>query len=245
MAIAARHSDPGSFNGHAMAHTLPKLPAGYGWHSFEFRRGFPWKVGVRTAAAFDPGGAVFDAAPVQALEIDSGKRPDVAALADWPHLPRIQRLEFSSARFDADDADRLGHSPQAARLTELAFAFDGIIAEGLEALARTPLFPRLTALDLGSNAMPPALLADALGAVREPGALARLSLASNHIAGIDAAHLFALPVLRGLTHLDLADNPRLGVAGIVALAESGLARGLQTLDLEYSHPGVPGMRALD
>ena len=37
--------------------------------------------------------------------------------------------------------------------------------------------------------MPPELLVDALGAVRRPGALTRLSLAANRLTGRDAEHL--------------------------------------------------------
>ena len=242
--ITTIRSNPDAATGHGMTRALPPVPEGYGWHAFEFRRGFPWKVGVRSAAAFDADGVIFGMAPIQALDISARCRPDIDVIADWPHLARIQRLEFSTARLGADEAERLGHSQHTARLTELAFDFDGISAEGLEALAHSPLFPRLTSLDLRSNAMPPALLADALGAVRLPGALAHLSLASNRITSADADHLFALPALRGLQHLDLSDNPKLGVAGAEALAKSGLTRGLATLDLECTHPGLPGMRAL-
>src|SRR5262249_610278 len=162
----------------------------------------------------------------QALAIGAGGRSEMEALADWPLLDRIERLEFSRAHFGADDADRLGHSRFTGKLTELAFDFAGITTEGLEALARSPLFPRLKSLDLRSNAMPPALLADALGAIRDHGALSSLCLASNRITSIDAEHLFALPALRGLTHLDLSDNPRLGPVGALALAESGITKGL-------------------
>jgi uncharacterized protein (TIGR02996 family) len=245
VSMTTRLSNPGAVNGHAMAHCLPKaLPEGYSWQTFEFRRGFAWRVGVRSTAAFDEEGAIFRAAPIQALDITPRGRSDVDALADWPHLPRIHRLGFTSARFSADEADRLGRSPQATSLTELAFDFAGITVEGLGALASAPLFPRLTALDLRSSAMPPALLADALSAIHAPGALRHLSLASNRISGIDAEHLFALPVLHGLTHLDLSDNPRLGVAGAETLAASDISRGLRSLDLEGTHPGVPGMKAL-
>src|SRR5206468_1025351 len=122
-----------------------------------------------------------------------------------------------------------GNSPHAATLTELAFEFDGITAEGLETLAMTELFPSLEVLELRSNTIPPALLVDALAAAREPGALSRLSLASNYLTQADAAHLFALPVMRGIGHLDLSDNPRLGVEGVQALVESGLLRGLRVL----------------
>jgi uncharacterized protein (TIGR02996 family) len=242
--IATRTFDPDVLNGHAMTHALPPVPDGFGWHAFEFRRGFAWKVGVRSSTAFTAEPAIFEAAPIRALSIGVGGRSETEVLADWPLLERIERLEYSTAHFGADEADRLGHSPYTTRLTELAFDYAGISSEGLEALARSPLFPRLTSLDLRSTAMPPALLADALGAIRERGALVGLTLASNRITSIDAEHLFALPALQGLTRLDLSDNPRLGPVGALALAESGIATGLDSLDLERTHPGVPGMRAL-
>ena len=157
--------------GHHMAHTLPRVPDGYGWHAYEFHRGLPWKVGVSTAAAFDADGAIFGAAPIQAFVISLHNRFDIEALADWPHLARIQRLEFTSARFYGYEAERLSESPHVAKLTELVFDFDGITDDGLAVLARTSLFPRLTALDLRANAIPPALLVDALGAARDRGAL--------------------------------------------------------------------------
>ena len=84
VAVTTRHANPGAVDGHAMAHTLPKdLPVGYGWHAFEFRRGFPWKIGVHTAAAFDSAGAIFELAPIGALDVGPRGRPDVGAVAGW------------------------------------------------------------------------------------------------------------------------------------------------------------------
>jgi len=242
--ITTRRDNPNAIYGHAMAHALPAVPEGYDWYSFEFRRGFAWKVGVRSPGTFIADPALFDAAPIQALDINVRGRADVGALSTWRDLARIQRLEFSTSGLGADETERLGDSPYTTRLGELAFDFSAISPEGLEALARTPLFPRLTALELRSTGMPPALLADSLGAVRDRGTLQRVSLASNHLTGDDADHLFSLPVLQGVTHLDLSENARLGVAGAQALAKSGLTRGLATLDLECTHPGVPGLRML-
>ncbi len=243
--ISARQMNPDLFAGQALIHTLPKeLPTGYSWNTYEFRRGFAWKISVRSAEAFDADGTIFAAAPIQALDINARGRPDVDAIADWPHLERVHRLEFSSARFGPDDAERLGNSLHATALTQLAFDFDGITAEGLEALAHSPLFPRLTALDLRSNVIPPMLLVDALAAAHSPGALAHLSLAANGLSGLDADQLFALPVMRDLQHLDLSDNTRFGTAGAEALAMSGVLRGLHSLDLEGTHPGVTGVKAL-
>ena len=58
--VSARQHEPDAATGHLMAHTLPKkgeLPRGYSWHKFEFRRGFPWKAGVLSLAAFVDAGA--------------------------------------------------------------------------------------------------------------------------------------------------------------------------------------------
>jgi uncharacterized protein (TIGR02996 family) len=243
LVVSTRQLDPDVFHGWLMARTLPKVPVGYTWRKFEFRRGFPWKVGVDSPLAFAASAAsVFAVVPVQALEIHE-YRPDMAALANWQHLSRIRRLEFSVGRFGAEAASLLGDSQLATNLTELAFEFDGITAEGLETLAKSALFPRLTALELRSNVIPPALIVDALAAAREPGMLGRLSLAYNRIEQYDAAHLFALPVMQGLEYLDLSDN-RLEVEGIRALAESVALRGLRVLKLSKTWPGVPGVQAL-
>src|SRR5439155_26224546 len=111
---------------------------------------------------------------------------------------------------------RLGRSPHAERLTELEFAHDGIDAAGLQALAATPLFARLEVLELRANPIPPALLVDALAAAREPGRLRKLALPLSGLPTADAPHLFALPVVRNVGHLDLSDN-KLNAPGVVAL----------------------------
>ncbi|WP_439625262.1 TIGR02996 domain-containing protein [Gemmata sp.] len=245
LAVATRQHNPDAFHGWAMAHTLPPVPGGYGWHKFAFRRGLPWMAGVSSLAAFVAGGeSVFDAAPVQALSVDPRDRPDLSALAAWPHLARVRRLEFTHGWFGADAVAQLGDSPHAANLVELALEHDGVTAAGLEALAESAVFPRLEALELRSNAVPPALIVDALAAARRPGALGRLSLADNSLAEADAGHLFALPVVHGLRALDLSDNKRLGVAGAQALAGSGALRGLRVLRVAKTLPGVPGVEAL-
>ncbi|MBM3980681.1 MAG: TIGR02996 domain-containing protein [Planctomycetes bacterium] len=242
--VRARQFEPDAATGWGMAHTLPKVPGGSSWHRFEFRRGFPWKVGVLSLGAFVAAGdAVFDAAPIQALDIDARDRPDLGALADWPHLARLHKLEFSVGWFGAGEIARLAGSEYATALTELGFEFDGIAPDGLTALAASPLFARLHGLELRSNAIPPALLIDSLAAAREPGSLSRLSLPFNRIGRADAEHLFALPLMREVQHLDVSDNP-LGTEGVTALAESGVVRGLRTLNLSRTRPGVPGVKAL-
>ena len=242
--VNARRHEPDASTGHCMAHTLPKVPAGSGWHRFEFRRGFPWKVGVLSLGALvQCNDELFAAAPIRALDIDARDRPDLAVLAEWPQLARLHKLELSVGWFGASGIARLAESEYATNLTELGFEADGIAPDGLRALAASPLFARLTGLELRSLQIPSALLVDALGAAHEAGALSRLSLPFNRIGRDDAEHLFRLPIVRELQHLDISDN-RLGVDGVTALAESGVVRGLRVLNLSNTKPGVPGVKAL-
>ena len=242
--VKCRQFDFNAISAWGMAHTLPKVRGGCGWFDFEFRRGFPWKVGVQSLAALiDHGEELFDTAPIQALELDERARLDLPLLADWPHLARLRRLDFSHVRFDPEDLAAFARSAPAGNLRELTFQSDAITADGLEVLAGSKLFKKLESFELRLNAISPLLLVDALGAARGPGNLRRLSLARNRIPHPDAQNLFGLPVMRDLEHLDLEDNP-LGADGVTALAESGILHGLRSLNLASTNPGVPGLRAL-
>jgi len=241
-----RQAEPELIRGWAMAHTLPKpLPDGFSWRDYRFRRGFPWRVLALSAEAFAArAAALFATAPIRALSFDDRTRPSLAVLAAAPALARLHRLEFNLTRFDAADLAPLAASPHAANLTALQFDHHAVTPEGLEALARSPLFARLTTLELKANVIPPALLVDALAAAGDDTALRTLALPFAELPRYDAAHLFALPVVQRLTHLDLTDNPRLGPKGVEYLAESGAVRGLEVLKLGKTLPGVPGVRAL-
>lgn len=241
--VKCRQFDPDAGRGHAMAHTLPSpLPAGVSWRHFGFRRGFPWLIDIDRGPAFAANApAVFAAAPIQAVHLSS--RLGFSRLADCPHLARLTRLECSFTGLDAEDAASLGGSSFAANLTELSFEQDGIDAGGLRALVESPLFPRLTSLELTNNAFMADLLIDALGAADEPGALRKLALPRCGVTREDAANLFALPVLRELDHLDLRGD-LLHTDGVFALAASGITRGLRVLNLSRTQPGTQGVKAL-
>jgi uncharacterized protein (TIGR02996 family) len=242
--VNARQHEPDAATGHCMVHTLPKtLPGGASWHRFEFRRGFPWKVGMRSwRDLWDSGDALFEAAPIQALDIGTHDC-DLSDFAAWPHLARLQKLEVSDGWNNELNILHLSESEYAANITELSFEFGGLAPDGLTALAGSPLFARLASLELRSISTPSALLVDSLGAAREPGAMSRLSLPYNRIGRDDADHLFSLPVMQELQHLDVSDNP-LGAEGVTALATRGIIRGLRVLNLSKTKPGVPGVKGL-
>lgn len=240
--VKMRQHDPDAATGWTMTAHLPKpLPPGATWHRFEFRRGFPWKVCVRSLSSFVNSDAIFELAPIQALDIDDWSP---LPLAGWPQLTRIRKLEVSNGWFGPSGIAQLAESEYAANITELGFESDAITAEGLTTLAASTLFTRISGLELRANNIPTALIVDALAAARDPGALSRLSLPFNKFNRDDAEHLFSLPLLRQLQHLDLSDNHLLKVHGITALAESGIVRGLRILNLSNTKPGVPGVKAL-
>ncbi|MBX9583174.1 MAG: TIGR02996 domain-containing protein, partial [Gemmataceae bacterium] len=227
-----RQFDPAVFLGWGMAHTLPQpLPTGFSWRAHKFRRGFAWLAqALTTEAVAARAGGLFDRAPVQALSFDD-QSPNLAALADTPHLARLRRLEFTFTRLDAEDLAPLLGSAHAGGLAELVFERDAITPDGLAALAGSGLFGRLEGLELSHNAprLSPVLLVDALGAAADPR-LRKLGLAFAGLPAPDAATLFALPVVRGLDHLDLSNNP-LGPDGVAALAEARGVRGVSVLKL--------------
>ncbi len=241
-----RHLDPDVFRAWGMAHTLPRpLPDGLAWNPHQFRRGFPWLVGALSAEAVAAGGdRLLSLAPVQAVAFDDRARPNLLELAAAPVLARLRRLEFTTFPLDADDLRPLTRSPHAAGLEELAFEHQGISPEGLALLAASDVFPRLRALTLHNNALPPALLVDALAAADRPGELRHLKLSLSDLPAADAAHLFALPLMRTVERLDLRENKGLKSDGVAALAESGLLRHLDVLQLAGTLPGVPGVKAL-
>lgn len=241
-----RQLEPDVFRGWNLSDHLPKpLPDGFSVSGFQFRRGFAWRVTALSAEAVAARAAALLAlAPVQALSFDHLHRPDLAVLAAAPALTRFRRLEFSQCHFNGLHLLPLVESKYAADLDELRFDDGAVTADGLEAMAGSALFGRLTAVGLRNNALPPALLVDALAAAPADAALRRLDLSQADLPAPDAATLFALPLVRNLDHLDLSENP-LGVDGVTALAEArGLLRGLRVLKLSKTLPGVPGVAAL-
>jgi hypothetical protein len=247
LCVSTRQLHPDYLTGWCMTDALPKkLPAGYRWNHFEFRRGFPWKIGVHSAEAFGEDGAeIFDIAPIQALYLSSHFSQDGMSLASWKHLERIRRLEFSFGLLGPDELNELTTSPHACNLTELAIGeFEGITSKGLDTLSRSALFSQLTSLEIRSAVVPSPLLLDAFSAVREGSELSKLVLSGINLRHAEAESLFGLPVLQNLHSLDLSDNPRFGTPGLQILAQSGLLGGLRQLNLAQTRTGLAGVRDL-
>jgi uncharacterized protein (TIGR02996 family) len=240
-----RQCDPNAILGWSLTYPLPALPAGSSWREHRTRRGFSWQASVTDIDAFlTSGSALFTAAPIQAIHFDHGTavRARLAEIADSPHFERLRRIEFALASLDKREAFALGMAPRSSNIMELSFTDHAITAEGLEVLAGSPLFGRLTDLELERAALPPALLVDALAAAA-PSSLRRLVIADCLLPAADTAHLLSLPLVERLETLDAGDNPLRG-DGVEALADCRSLGRLEVLKLGRTYPGVPGVRAL-
>ena len=259
-----RRRDPDSLRGWTMAHTLPRPPSGLSWRRFAFRRGFPWLASATDVPLLLRHGlAIFDTAPIQALELshESGIVANWAAFLEWPGLAKLTRLEFTHTRLNAAAMRALGKTPNAAAIRELCFDSDAITADGLKALAESELFPRLRRLEIRRAALPPALATDAIAAA--PPGLAELAIVESKLPEPDLAWLLAQPVCRDLTSIDLSGNPVRGEtcaaaarATILRLEQTGLAipslqtflksnpRDVRLLDLSSNRLGAGAVRSL-
>ena len=202
---------------------------------------------VARDALVQSGDELFEfAAPIQALDIDARDRPDLGALAEWPHLAsfaqtrNLRRLVRHARHRPAGRIGIRDESHRSRLRVRRHFARRAPHA-GRVAAVRPTHRPR-TAVD---PVRPRHCWSIRSGRRANPGRfVAVVALAFNRIGRDDAEHLFALPVMRELEHLDLSDNKRLGVEGVTALAESGLIRGLRILNLSNTRPGMPGVKSL-
>jgi uncharacterized protein (TIGR02996 family) len=257
--VRAWATDPDSITGRGFEKYLPALPPGLFWPDRPFHRGFPARVGVRDKSS--PGlehfakvaTDLFAVAPIRALAYEANYRappPSLEPLTNSPHLLRLRELSFRLGRLPAAEIRRLGDSAYAGGLTDLDFSFAGIdnssVEDRLSAvdhLLLSPLMDRLTGLTVHSNDIPWQELCLAAHFAGGPYRLRRLVFSETTTAPTQYYQLFDLPLLRSVVELDLSYH-QLGQAGFEALAASRLAPGLESLTLERTHPGVPGVQAL-
>jgi uncharacterized protein (TIGR02996 family) len=234
---------------------LPRPPNGLGGGFLGFRRGFAWEVDVPDAVTFvSHARSVFALAPVQALRVNAAERTNLPTLANSPRLAPLRRLSIPLTRSTPEGIERFQNSPHAGGLTDLALALTPAAITLLPELLRAPLTDRLTDLRLSGDGLDWSAIAHAL---REAGPMPRLrslKLSDRMPGSRPTGDLFAAPVFRELTHLDL---------GGLDLAPEALQDfaanpppGLQSLDLsrvEFREqdvraiagaPGLAGLRRL-
>lgn len=267
--------------------------------SVDFRRGIPDSASVEAATFLDRGTELFarlrvrrlrllDAAPllpklasspllagVRELDLCGAElgNAGLAVLAKSPHLRHLEALDLGFNAIDDAGVEALARSYMLPNLTRLALNDnDRITGDGLRALADSPHFAGLTALDVSGNDVGEGgvravvasrsmarlrsfrvnhnLIGDGGAAALAGSALLARALKDGHalelrgnvIGPAGAAALAACPALAACTALDLSDN-YLGDAGLAALLRSPHLGKLKTLRLARNQIGDAGASA--
>jgi hypothetical protein len=187
--------------------------------------------------------AVCALAPVQSLSVGDVYQQhahDLARLSNSPVLARLRRLQFITFGLDWQAVARLGDSPHAAGLRELDCRLGSLRTRAVCSLLRSPLFARLTALQITGNTDLGASFAETLARLPTANGLRRLTLRDIQLAP-GAEHFVNAPALGGLIHLRVEN---LGAAVTPALLGSPLMGHLESLVLSADDLRQPVLRAL-
>jgi uncharacterized protein (TIGR02996 family) len=140
---------------------------------------------------------------------------NIRALARWPPLARVTRLNLAHNRISAGAACDLMASPHLGLLTELMLHQNSIGDEGADALAATDRLSRLTSLTLNKSLIG-ARGAKAIASSPHLGRLTRLTLFDNMLGEEGATALAASPYL---DPVELSVGSEVGKTGIARLKE--------------------------
>lgn len=215
------------------------------------RRGFAWTVSAPASRLLALGDSLLDAAPT--LEAVTVSRFDVTAAAflAWPLLPRfadvaLHYLPGPQGPPGGPGPDRVAllssllGDARLQHVRRLSISYSYLDLPSWQAIAGSPLLPRLDSLSLGlCNARDDSVAA----LMAAPSSLAHLSLANGQLGTAGVVALAGSPHARTLRSLDLSWN-RLGIKATQALAASELLGQLEVLDLSHCQPGDAGCAAL-
>jgi uncharacterized protein (TIGR02996 family) len=227
----------------------PRLPEGLEWLGGPYRRGFPSAVLCRgTETLLRHADEMFALAPVEELElgpVEIGGRLDLAPVVAAPWFARIRRLKVVLATLERGSITALQVSPYAANLTDLD-VITCTFPDALADLFAPPLIARLRRLAVHVRDEG----ADLAGFVKGAGGphrlrSLRLTAGRNHDRPrlLIGTGVFAVPLLRGLSELDLSHN-LLGPDGIHELEASPIVEGLESLSLNWTRIGPGEIAAL-
>jgi uncharacterized protein (TIGR02996 family) len=165
------------------------------------------------------------------------------ALANWPSLSGVTRLELGSNDLDSAGVEPLFYEAgNLGRLTRLGLSRNDITAAGARAVARFERVGTLESLELMNNPLGDAgvaHLADSPYLRR----LLYLGLASTGCGPEGARALARSPVLESVRKLKLGSN-HIGPEGATALARSPGMAALEHLNLEHNAIGDEGAHEL-
>lgn len=188
--------------------------------SVDFRRGIPDSASVDTAAFLARGEALFDRLRVRRLRLlDAGDL--MPKLARSPLLARVSELDLCSADLGNAGLALLSRSPHLKRLDALDLGFNAIDDAGVEVLSRSSLLPNLTALSLNDNDRISADGLRALAESPFFAGLTALDVSGNDINDLGVRAVVASKSMARLQTFRVHNNP-IGDAGVSALVASAL-----------------------
>lgn len=239
----------------------------------DFRRGVPDSVSVDAATFLERGTELFQRLRVRRLALRDAA-PVLTKLAACPLLARVRELDLCNCdlgngglerlvrspflnalegldlgfnKLDDAGADALARSSGLPALTDLALNDNDLIGDaGARALAGSPFFAGLVALDLSGNDIGDCGLTAVVASTALPR-LCRLRLSGNRIGDAGAAALARSALLGRMVaaepELVLRANA-IGPAGAAALASSPALKACATIDLSHNYLGNAGIGAL-
>jgi uncharacterized protein (TIGR02996 family) len=241
--------------------------------SVDFRRGVPDSASVDAATFLERGEELFarlrvrrlrllDAAPVmpklavspllarvRELDLCSAElgNAGLAPLVRSPHLKNLEALDLGFNALDDAGIDDLARSYLLPNLTTLALNDnDRITGDGLRALAESPFFAGLTALDVSGNDIGEVGM-KAVVASRSMARLLRFRVNNNHIGDAGLVALAGSPLIGRMLKTDSKLEVRsnaIGPTGAAALAKCPALAGCTSLDLSDNYLGDAGIAAL-
>lgn len=214
--------------------------------SVDFRRGIPDSASVETATFLARGAELFHRLRVRRLRL-LDPAPVMAKLAASPLLANVRELDLCSADLGTAGLAALVRSPHLKRLDALDLGFNGLDDTGVEVLARSVNLPDLTALALNDNDRITGDGLRALADSPFFAGLTALDVSGNDIGETGVRAVVASRSMARLRTFRANGNP-IGDAGTAALANSPLlARMLKadsTLELRANAIGPTGAAAL-
>lgn len=211
-AVMCKWRRPDWFAGTSFRHTLPLVDGrGVEWHPEAFRRGFGWRLNVKSLIAWEQEeGQVFGRAPVGEMSLWTATLDDWRRFAASPLVRHLRRLHFMTNPIEPIRV--LRETPEALGITDLYFerASGAGMPVVVEDLLASPLGKVVRGLHfhVGYES-----LSDFIDALLHATNLERLTLTTMGLTAELVERLMLCPATRNLTELDLGNNP-LGNDGV-------------------------------
>jgi uncharacterized protein (TIGR02996 family) len=178
------------------------------------------------------------------------KSASLRALASSPYLRHLRELDLSGAHFedggshgfDADGLGALATSPIAPQLRVLSLRWTRLVATDVGPLTEGPGLSQLRVLDLSQNALDAAAVRSLLGSPVLAG-LRELHLGMNSLGPEGATEVARAACLGGLRTLGLGWTG-LSPKALWELAEAPALAGVRNLDVGFNPLGDEGVMAL-